>query len=140
MRARLLLAAFSLVFGSCDRTVELSSVYCAEIPRVDDSDELKQIHFAALDEFFELLRFEQGNRTSNCVKDYWGRNSSVTVNVCTEQTIITSYNKDNMDNYELGPMLDAEVQRVFESGFDINVCPIPYGFSMKGWPKVDSTI
>ena len=139
--AKMSLLPVLLVLVACEKQVQMWSVYCAEINRGETDEALREAHFVALDSMFEELRFEHDDHLgSRCVKSFWGRDSKATINVCTDLTIITSYGRDNVGNEKLDQLLGREVNRLFGADFAVNECPIPYGFTMTGWPEVDSDI
>ena len=138
---RLSLLPVLLLLAACENEVEMSSIYCAEINRGESGETLRQSHFAALDSLFDELGFDSDDHLgSHCVKSFWGKDSSATINVCTNLTIIVSYGRNNVNNDKLDQLLAEEVDQIFGADFFIDECPEPYGFSITGWPEVDSAI
>lgn len=129
------------ILASCSSPAELESQYCAEVSRDSASGSARRKDLEALDDFFDDLAFQIDNHLdSNCVKTYWGRDTAISVNVCTTKTIITTYGRNNIRNDRLNALVETEVRRLFSGQSEIVECEVNFGFSMTGWPDVESKL
>lgn len=103
-----------LLLASCENEGKMLSSFCAEIHRGESDEHLRQTQLVAFDSFFEELRFEHdGHLDDRCVKSFWGRDSSATLNVCTDLTIVMSFGEGNVKNNKLDELLEVEVRWLF---------------------------